>query len=89
MPKSRELLISHTPLDAPFETNSEHTFRIELVDTLGNIVGTESGIVKAPIFGILTPDLMASGINTSNPWLYMESDSKWGFYPRIPSRYRA
>ena len=57
---------THT-LDAPFETNSEHTFRIELVDTLGNIVGTESGIVKAPIFGILTPDLQASGINTSNP----------------------
>ncbi len=68
---------THT-LSAPFETDSEHTFRIELLDSAGSVVATETGIVKAPIFGVLTPDLKAPSVNTANPgfiWRVIQNGS--------------
>jgi hypothetical protein len=68
---------THT-LAAPFETGSEHTFRVELRDAGGNIVGSETGIVKAPVFAILTPDLKAAAVDTSSPgfiWRVLQNEN--------------
>jgi len=68
---------THT-LAAPFETGSEHSFRVELLDAGGNIVGSETGVVKAPVFAILTPDLKAGAVDTSSPgfiWRVLQNEN--------------
>jgi hypothetical protein len=50
---------THT-LAEPFETGSEHTFAIELRDSNGNVVASDSGDFVSPRFEILTANMQVS-----------------------------
>ena len=52
---------THT-LAAPFATGSDHTFVIELRDSNGNVVASDSGDFVSPRFGIITADMKVTSV---------------------------